>query len=62
MLATVESDLVSAAQDLTTGSEAMIWAVEQGVITQEQYAAAEEPYDVIWNAVHNLAWDEVNAS
>ena len=62
MLSTVESDLVAAAQDLTRGSEAMVWAVEQGLITPEQYAAAEDPYDVIWNTIHEAAWDEVNAS
>jgi len=50
---------VQAAQDLTAGSEAMIWALEQGMITDNDYANAEEAYDVIWTKVHNLAWDEV---
>ena len=62
LLSTVENDLTQAALDLTTGSEAMVWALEQGHITPEQYSAAEEPYDVIWNKIHNLAWDEVNAN
>lgn len=59
MLKTTQNDLVQAAQDLTAGSEAMIWALEQGMITDNDYAKAEEAYDIIWTKVHNLAWDEV---
>lgn len=59
MLKTTQNDLVQAAQDLTLGSEAMIWAVEQGLITDAEYAKAEEAYDVIWNRIHDLAWKKV---
>ena len=50
----------SAAHDMHLGSVALIWAVEQGVISEGLYEEAELAFDAAQNQVYLAALAEMN--
>lgn len=55
MLSTVEHTPESAVHALTEGSDALVWALEQGIITEAEYLLAEEPFDAATSKVYAVA-------
>ena len=55
MLQTVTHTPESAVHAMTEGSEALVWALEQGIITEAEYLLAEEPFDAATSKVFAVA-------